>query len=106
MIVIVAGVLLVAAVGNEGRETEPTLAEIATDLTPRVAYGVEEVRGLAFESVPEPEVVTAGDLNRLNASELRRPAVRERLLAEETVAKLLGLIEFDDDVLGVAQEGV
>ena len=54
--------------------------------------------------MPEPEVVTADDLNRLNASELRKPAVRERLLAEETVAKLLGLIEFDDDVLGVAQE--
>lgn len=104
IIVIVAGALLVAALRNEGRVDEPALPEIATGLTPRVAGGIEAVRGLRFDAVPEPEVVTADDLNRLNASELRRSEVRERLLAEETVAKLLGLIEFDDDLLGVAQE--
>ena len=104
IMLIVAGALLVAALTNKGPGKEPTLAEIATDLTPRVAEGVERVRGLQFESVPEPEVVTADDLNRLSAAELRKPRVRERLEAEEVVAKLLGLVEFDDDLLAVAQE--
>ena len=104
IIVIVAGMLLFAAVTNEGPGKEPTLAEIATELTPRVAEGVEQVRGLPFESVPAPEVVTADDLNRLTAAELRKPGVRERLEAEEVVAKFLGLVEFDDDLLGVAEE--
>ena len=104
IILIVAGGLLIAALTNEGPGQEPTLADIATDLTPEVARGVEDVRGLAFDSIPEPQVVTAADLSELNATELSRPGVRERLLAEETVAKLLGLIEFDDDVLGIAEE--
>ena len=104
IIVIVAGALLIAGLTNTGPAREPTLAEIATELTPAVAQGVEEVRGLSFDSVPEPEVVTADDLNELNAAELDEPRVRERLLAEETVAKLLGLVEFDDDVLGIAEE--
>ena len=104
ILLIVAGALLFAALNNEGPVAEPTLAEVATDLTPKVAEGVEKVRGLQFESVPEPEIVTADDLNELNAAELRRPKVRERLRAEEVVAKLLGLVEFDDDLVGVAQE--
>ena len=104
IIVIVAGALLLAALQNEGPGEKPSLAGIATELTPRVADGVEAVRGLPFDSVPEPEVVTADDLNELNAAELRKPRVRERLRAEEVAAKLLGLIEFDDDLLGVAEE--
>ena len=104
IIVVVVGALLVAALSHYAPEAKPSLAEIATGLTPRVARGVEEVRGLPFESVPEPQVVTAGDLNALNAAELDKPHVRARLHAEETVAKLLGLIEFEDDLLGVAQE--
>ena len=104
IIVIVAGGLLIAGLTNEGPGKGPTLAEIATGLTPEVARGVEEVRGLSFDSIPEPEIVTAEDLNELNASELRRPGVRERLLAEETVAKLLGLVDFEDDLVGIAEE--
>ena len=104
IIVIVAGALLIAALTNEGPGHEPTVAEVATELTPRVAEGVEKVRGLQFESLPEPEIVTADDLNALNAAELSRPNVRERLRAEEVVAKLLGLVEFDDDLVGVAEE--
>jgi hypothetical protein len=104
IILIVAAALLVAALTNEGPGREPTLGEIATGLTPAVAEGVEKVRGLKFESVPEPEIVTADDLNELNADELDKPRVRERLRAEEVVAKLLGLVEFDDDLVGVAEE--
>jgi hypothetical protein len=92
IIVIVAAALLVAALNSEPAEKEPTLPEIAADLAPRVAAGVEKVRGLQFESVPGPEVVTAEDLNDLNRGDLRRPGVRDRLGAEEVVAKLLGLI--------------
>jgi hypothetical protein len=77
------------------------LARISVDSLPRVARGVERVRELRFDELPEPEVVSSEFLNRLGARELERRHGNLGIGADQAVGEITGLIESDED-LGAA----
>lgn len=107
ILVAVTAALLAAALANDSADGEPEAAdlpELVSEMESRVARGVEQVRGLRFGSLPRSSVVSSDDLNELNAEELGKPGIRRQLLAEETAAKLLGLIDFGADLTQVAEE--
>ncbi len=85
-ILILAAVAGVLAIAGGGRDVQPASAapaatppeeslsdreitRIAVEATPAVARRVADVRGLSFERLPKPEVVSAEQLNRLGESE-------------------------------------
>lgn len=70
--------------------------------TARIAARVEELRGLPFERVPEPRVLTLPGLKRLSEREARRTGAIEDLREDEQTLQLLGLIEPTEDLEGVA----
>jgi len=88
--------------GNE--ESELSLSDLAVKLQPQTARKVEIIRRLQFRKIPEPRVVNSEFLNELTRRELRKPRVAADAVASSIEAKLLGLIEFDDDLTAVATE--
>lgn len=75
---------------------EPTPEAIereARRLTPRVARRVERIRGLKFERVPRPRVITGEQFAAITAREAdRQPGLSRRLAEDEATARLLGLM--------------
>ena len=86
---------------SESRSGE-SLARFAVAAQPLVAQRVAEIRGLRFESVPPPRVISAGRFRLLTErdSSGRRP--RRRLAAAEIEAKLLGLVDPGADLSSLA----
>ena len=87
------------AAGAAVAPAEPEdLAHLATRLEPKVARKVEELRGLRFHKVPEPEVVDSDYLNRLGQREYRRAGVRQGLGADEAELRILGVLAPDEQL--------
>ncbi len=74
------------------------LAEISVRSTPAVARAVAGIRGLEFDRVPEPEVVTSDYLNRLGAREAKRGRAEAALAAGEAEARIAGLLASDEQL--------
>jgi hypothetical protein len=91
--------VLVGLVALEGDERAPARAQ--TDLAVIVSR-VEALRGLRFDNRPEPVRVSAEQARREGLSDLDRSYPEERRRADETVLKLLGLIELDVDLRDVS----
>lgn len=72
----------------------PQSAELrARALTPAVARRVERIRGLEFDRVPQPEVVSAEEFAEISAEAADPgPRLRRDLGNAEAVARLLGLM--------------
>jgi hypothetical protein len=82
----------------EERAAEATLdpeelLELGAASTPRVAHGVEEIRRLPFQRVPEPQVSDTDRLIRLTERELARADVARDLAIADAELRLLGLLE-------------
>jgi hypothetical protein len=105
------GLALASADGGDPAAAEPAAAEggatgldpealarISVAATPRVARRVEAIRELEFDTVPEPEVVSAEYLNRLGLRELERSGESADLGAAEAAARMLGLIDADEQL--------
>lgn len=107
LLVALAAALMLASTGNErpaASENAPakprTLAEVAIALNERTANNVELVRGLAFESVPTPQAITAADLGEIERRELRRGDTLAGLAADEAAARILGLLGDEEELEG------
>jgi hypothetical protein len=69
----------------------------ARRLTPLVARRVERIRGLEFERVPRPHVITAERFAAITAREAERErGLGRELAAGEATARLLGLMDADE----------
>lgn len=91
----VMAVLLVALLGlwfvtEDPEEPAPTPAAAPVDV---IARRVEALRKLRFERLPAPVAVTSEQARREGLASLDRDYPAERLEADETVYRLLGLIE-------------
>ena len=76
-------------------------AELAA-MTPAIARRVEGLRELSFAEIPRPEVVSPAQLADILRSQQRRPNVARSTREEETVLKLLGLLEPAVDLDAIA----
>ena len=97
----VMAVLGVALLGlwfatENGGDAAPGQAAAAP--VPVIAERVQALRELRFDRLPQPVTVTADDARREGLEDLDRNYPAERLAAEETVYRLLGLIEPDADL--------
>jgi hypothetical protein len=96
-----AALVASATVGEPERgpvaAAEPTPDSIERQvrrLTPRVARRVERIRGLKFERVPRPRVITGEQFAAITAREAdRQPRLGRRLDEDEATARLLGLMK-------------
>jgi hypothetical protein len=96
----VMAVLLVALLGlwfatEDESEQAPAPAAAPVDV---IASRVEALRHLRFEQLPEPLEVSAEQARREGLESLDREYPAERRRADESVYKLLGLIEPDADL--------
>ncbi len=80
------------------------LLELGLERTPAVARRVEEIRGLKFDQVPEPQVTDVERLRQLALKEIAKPKVAETLAAGEAELKLLGLLEPEDSLADVSTD--
>jgi hypothetical protein len=91
MAVLGAGLLgLWFATADGGSQAPPPAAPVDA-----IAARVERLRDLRFEALPRPVAVTSEQARREGLEDLDRSYPRERLRADETVLKLLGLIDED-----------
>jgi hypothetical protein len=67
-----------------------------------IARRVEQLRGLHFKALPKPVEVTAAQARREGLEDLDRAYPPNQRHADETVYKLLGLIDADADLRDVA----
>jgi hypothetical protein len=74
------------------------VARTSVESLPSVARGVEQVRELRFDRLPEPEVVTSEFLNRLGARELARQEGDLGIGADQAAAEITGLLEPGEDL--------
>ena len=74
------------------------LTRISVAATPRVARQVERVRGLRFDQLPKPEVVTSAFLNRLGLRELADQRGGLGLGADDATGAITGLLEPGEDL--------
>ncbi len=82
-----------------GQPTLETAQELARELTPQVAGRVERIRGLEFDRVPEPRLLTGEEFARIAARDARSGPRLERKIAEaESTARLLGLMTADEQL--------
>jgi hypothetical protein len=94
----VMAVLFVALLGlwfvtEDEEQSAPAAAPVDV-----IARRVEALRELRFERLPEPVTVTAEQARREGLESLDRDYPAERLRADQTVYRLLGLIEADADL--------
>jgi hypothetical protein len=69
------------------------LLDLGVERTPRAARGVEEIRGLRFRRVPEPEISDTDRLRKMTERQLAKPAVERQLAVSESELRLLGLLD-------------
>ena len=82
------------AAAEAGDRLDPEqLTRISIAATPRVAREVERVRGLRFDELPKPEVVTSAFLNRLGLRELADQPGGLGLGADDATGAIIGLLE-------------
>jgi hypothetical protein len=82
--------------------SSPSLAGAAVAALPAVAERVERIRGLRFDFLPRPQVISARRFRRLSERDARRAGATRELAAGSVVAKLLGLVPPDADLSGLA----
>jgi hypothetical protein len=80
------------------------LLELGIEGTPRAARGVEEIRGLEFRDVPEPEISDTARLRRMTERQVAKPGVQRQLAIGEAELRLLGLLEPEQSLGEVAGE--
>ncbi len=106
MLVVVIGVPLVVALATErhsggdgGGDAGDSIsgAELARE-TPRIAREVETVRGLRFKHLPEPEVISVGQLTRLFRRQYDKPRAKADIRESQLLLSALGLLEPGDDL--------
>ncbi|HWM09769.1 MAG TPA: hypothetical protein VNO82_10495 [Solirubrobacteraceae bacterium] len=93
MAVLAALLLGLWFVTEDGGDAAPAQAAAPV---PVIAERVEGLRDLRFDELPRPVAVTSDEARREGLEELDTQYPPERLLADETVYKLLGLIDEDD----------
>ena len=91
-------VLLGISLVSESDESQPPAAA-PVDV---IARRVEQLRGLRFKELPEPVEVTAAQARREGLEDLDRTYPPEQRHADETIYKLLGLIDEDADLRDLA----
>ena len=69
------------------------LVRLSIEATPVVSRRVAELRGLRFDSVPEPEVITGDELTEIERREIERTGGVTGLGADEATVRILGLLE-------------
>ncbi|HEX2128625.1 MAG TPA: hypothetical protein VHF58_05360 [Solirubrobacterales bacterium] len=86
--------------GPDGPASQETahMAAVAQRAAPATARRVERLRGLDFETVPNPEVITSAELGRFEQRELRRRDPRPGLAADEATARIAGLLAGDEEL--------
>jgi hypothetical protein len=73
--------------------TPESLERLARRLTPLVARRVERIRGLEFEQVPRPRVITTAEFGEITARAAGSgPRLGRRIAEAEAAARLLGLM--------------
>ncbi len=80
------------------------LLELSLELAPSVARRVEEIRGVEFDEIPEPQVTDSDDLRDLAEKELAKPKVAETIAASDAQLKLLGLLEPEESLADVTSD--
>jgi hypothetical protein len=107
-----AAALALAATGREAREAIATLdhegrglARLSAAVTPTVARRVERLRGLSFDGLPKPEVISSPRLTRITRREQRRAGGAERLAADQATGRILGLLGSDERLADASTAG-
>ena len=86
-----------------GSELDPdALLELGIERAPEVARRVAEIRGIAFEKIPQPQVTDTDALRELAQDEIEKPRVSRSLAAGDASLKLLGLLEPDESLAEVS----
>lgn len=80
------------------------LLELSLELTPRVARRVEDIRGIEFDEIPEPQVTDSEALRELAERELAKPGTAKVVAAGDAELKLLGLLNPEDSLAEVSTE--
>lgn len=105
ILVVAIGAPLAAGLLQDG-STDPaagssdsgvTASDLAAE-TPRIARQVEEIRGIEFDQIPDPEVIGVAELGELFREEYRKPSVREQISQAQDLYEVLGMIEPSDDL--------
>ena len=89
-----------------GEELDATAAaELAIELTPEVASRIAQMRGLEFEEVPLPRVITGERLSEIAEDDFRERVGDpvEVLAADTAIARIVGLLEPGADLLGLVE---
>jgi hypothetical protein len=81
-----------------------SLARLSVAVTPAVARRVEGLRGLSFDGLPNPEVISTARLGRITRREERR-AAGEGLPADEATVRMLGLLAPDERLTEASTAG-
>ncbi len=102
----------VATPVNKGTAAEPAptldsdeLLELSLELSPAVARRVEDIRGLKFDEVLEPQVSDTEALRDLAEKQVAKPKNAKIIAASDAELKLLGMLE-PDESLGEATTDV
>jgi hypothetical protein len=80
------------------------LLDLSVDLSPAVTRRVEEIRGLEFDEVPEPQVTDSDELREFAEKQVGKPKAEKELAAGDAELKLLGLLEPDESLATAATE--
>jgi hypothetical protein len=97
---VLAALLMGGWLLTEGSAREPAPEPVAP--VDEIARRVEALRGLKFDTLPEPVRVTPAQARREGLEDLDRTYPEERRRADEQVLKLLGLLEPSVDLREVS----
>ena len=109
-----AATLVVVALTGDRSAPAPTpgeeldaaaAAELALELTPEVASRIAQMRGLEFEEVPLPRVITGERLSEIAEDDFRERVGDpvEALAADTAIARIVGILEPGEDLLGLVE---
>jgi hypothetical protein len=107
-----AAALALGAIGREAREAaaapeheDRSLARLSVAVTPTVARRVERLRGLSFDGLPDPEVISTTRLSRITRREQRRAGAVEGLPSDQATVRMLGLLGPDERLAEASTAG-
>ena len=86
------------------RSTPDELLELSLERSPAVARRVDEIRGIEFDEVPEPQVTDTEALRELAEKEVAKPKAAETIAASDAELKLLGMLEPDESLADVTTD--